>query len=137
MLDEEAKNEMLHDILNSLSEEQKVVTIMYYFDEFSKQEIADTLGIKVTTVDGRLSTARKNIEKGVLSLEKKEGIKLYNISAIPAIPFFLYLLGKAQISENAVNTVAALHTATKHFDNDTKKESKTESKQKQTKKMKQ
>lgn len=129
LLDEEAKNEMLHDILNSLSEEQKVVTIMYYFDEFSKQEIADTLGIKVTTVDGRLSTARKNIEKGVLSLEKKEGIKLYNISAIPAIPFFLYLLGKAQISENAVNTVAALHTATKHFDNDTKKESKTESKQ--------
>lgn len=119
LLDEEAKNEMLHDILNSLSEDQKVVTIMYYFDDFSKQEIADTLGIKVTTVDGRLSTARKNIEKGVLSLEKKEGIKLYNVSAIPAIPFFLYLLGKAKISEEAVNTTA-LHTATRHFTEDTK-----------------
>jgi RNA polymerase sigma-70 factor, ECF subfamily len=123
LLDEDTKNEMLHEILNSLNEEQKVVTIMYYFDDFSKQEIADTLGIKVTTVDGRLSTARKNIEKGVLSLEKKEGIKLYNISAIPAIPFFLYLLGKAQISEDAINKTV-LSTAAKHItEESTKKDS--------------
>lgn len=121
LLNEDTKNEMLHDILNSLSEEQKVVTIMYYFDDFSKQEIADTLGIKVTTVDGRLSTARKNIEKGVLSLEKKQGIKLYNVAAIPAIPFFLYLLGKAEISEDKIGQ-AALHTATKHFANEATKE---------------
>lgn len=93
VLDNKTREDILKDVMSHLSEEQRIVTIMYFYDDMSMKEIAEELGIEQSTVVGRLQTAKKNIKMEISDIQKKEDIKLYNISAIP---FFIWLLGKAQ-----------------------------------------
>ena len=94
-LDNQIKEDILSEILGDLSEEQRAVTLMYYYDDMSMKEIASELGIEMSTVIGRLQTAKKNIKNEVSTIQKRDDIRLYNLSAIPAISFFMWLLGKA------------------------------------------
>lgn len=105
LLDNQTREDILNDVMSHLSEEQRMVTIMYFYDDMTMDEIAEKLGIKTSTVIGRLQTAKKNIKQEVDSIQKKQDIKLYNISAIP---FFMWLLGKAQTEteKEATKTVA-------------------------------
>lgn len=54
--------------INSLSEEQKLITILYYYDDYSVKEISKIIDIPEGTVKSRLSKAReilkKKLEKG-------------------------------------------------------------------------
>ena len=106
-LDAEVKQNIVQDILSGLSEDQRAVTLMYYYDEMSMKEIAEQLGIEMSTVVGRLQTAKKNIKNEVTAIQKRDDIKLYNLSAIPAIPFFMAMLGTArETASTPVTTVA-------------------------------
>lgn len=78
---------LLQEMLDTLSDEQRLCIVMYYFEELSVKEIAEELSVSENTVKSRLNYGRKNIKEKVLELEKK-GTKLY--SMLP-IPFFLYL----------------------------------------------
>lgn len=102
-LDENTRNDIVRDVLNHLSDDQKVVTMMYYYDNMSLKEISEKLGVEMSTVTGRFSLAKKNIKKEVEMIQKRDDLKLYNISAVPAIPLFIYLLGKF----NPANTIPA------------------------------
>ena len=64
---------------------------MFYYEEMSVKDIAQTLGVSENTVKSRLSYGRRKIKEQVLDLEKR-GTKLYSVA--PFV-FFLYLLGKA------------------------------------------
>ena len=88
---------IMQDILNQLSEEQRLCVLMYYYDELSIKEIAETLGCSTGTVKSRLNYARKHIKKEVENQEKK-GTKLYSIAPIP---FILWMLRN---QENAIQT---------------------------------
>lgn len=79
------------EILDHLPEDQRVVIGMFYYEEMSVKDIAQTLGVSENTVKSRLSYGRKKIKEQVMDLEKR-GTKLYNVA--PFV-FFLYLLGKA------------------------------------------
>lgn len=94
-LDNQVKEDILSEIMDHLSEDQRVVTLMYFYDEMTMKEIAEKLDIEQSTVIGRLQTAKKNIKNEVTAIQKRDDIKLYNISAIPAVSFFMWLLGKA------------------------------------------
>ena len=52
-----------------LSQEQKLVTVLYYYDDYSVKEISKILDISEGTVKSRLSKAREILKE---KLEKGE-----------------------------------------------------------------
>lgn len=98
-LDAKTKKQLLWEIINDLSEEQRLVVSMFYFQEMSVADIAENLGVSQGTVKSRLNYARKKIECKVLDLEKK-GTKLYGLAPIP---FLIWLF----IQNQQANAVSA------------------------------
>lgn len=97
-LDAKVKKQLLMDIVNSLSEEQRIVVSMFYFQELPVSTIADDLGVSQNTVKSRLNYARKKIQAKVLDLEK-HGTKLYGLAPVP---FFIWLFLQNQKYNPAV-----------------------------------
>lgn len=90
-MDQQEAKRLVMEILDHLPEDQRVVIGMFYYEEMSVKDIAQTLEVSENTVKSRLSYGRKKIKEQVLDLEKR-GTKLYSVA--PFV-FFLYLLGKA------------------------------------------
>lgn len=86
--DKAETSRLVQEIIDTLSDEQRMCIVMFYAEEMSVKEIAETLGISENTVKSRLNYGRKHIKEKVLELEQK-GTKLYTISPVA---FFLYLL---------------------------------------------
>ena len=89
VIDQKETTRLVKEILDSLSDEQRLVVGMFYYEQMSVKEIAQTLGISENTVKSRLSYGRKKIEMQVKEMEKK-GTKLYSLAPLP----FLLLLFK-------------------------------------------
>ncbi len=73
---EEAKeetNEDLKEILSTLSEKERAVVILRYFEEMSLEEVADAVGEKLSTVKSRLYRALGKM-KGNLTEQKGAGV---------------------------------------------------------------
>lgn len=79
---------LVKEIIDALSEEQRICITMFYIEQMSVKEIAGILGVSENTVKSRLNYGRQKIKEEVLTLEKK-GTKLYGL--VP-FAFFLYLL---------------------------------------------
>ncbi len=79
---------LVHELINSLSEEQRLCILMFHIEGLSISTIASILGCSENTVKSRLNYGRKNIRQKAEELQKK-GYKLYNLAPIP---FLLYLL---------------------------------------------
>ena len=87
-LDQAETSRIVQEILDGLSEEQRFCIMMYYMDQMSVKEIAQTLGVSENTVKSRLNYGRKNIKSKVQELEKK-GTRLLGLAPVA---FFAYLL---------------------------------------------
>lgn len=87
-LDQAETSRIVQEILDELSEEQRFCIMMYYMDQMSVKEIAQTLGVSENTVKSRLNYGRKNIKGKVQELEKK-GVRLLGLAPVA---FFAYLL---------------------------------------------
>ena len=92
VIDRQETTRLINDILATLKAEQRLVVVMYYYEEMSVREIAEKLGISENTVKSRLKYARDKIEVEVRKLEKK-GTKLYSLAPMP---FFTWLLQEAK-----------------------------------------
>lgn len=92
VMDQKETSRLIQEILNSLSDEQRLVVGMFYYEQFSVREIAKTLGVSENTVKSRLNYARKKIEERIVRLEKEQGIRLHGLAPIP----FLLWLFKSQ-----------------------------------------
>ena len=79
---------LIAEILDALPEDQRMCILMYYYDELSVNEIAESLDCSTGTVKSRLNYARKKIKEEVEALEKK-GTKLYGIAPLPFIVWML------------------------------------------------
>lgn len=88
MQDREAQK-LIRKIIDDLPEVQKLCIIGYYYNEEKQDKIAEELGIPVNTVKTNLSRAKAKIKEGVLTLEKKEGTRLYSFA-----PVLLFLFSK-------------------------------------------
>lgn len=88
---------LMQEILDKLSDEQRLCVLMYYYDEVSVGEIAETLECSTGTIKSRLNYARKYIKAEVEALEKK-GTRLYNITPIP---FIIWMLRSEEASHAA------------------------------------
>lgn len=104
-VDNEETNRLIMEIINRLPEDQRLCILMYYYQEMSVAEIASALGLTVSNVKYKLSTARNSIKKGIEKLEK-DGTKLYAV-----FPFALLPSVMAQAAQNvsapAFSTVSA------------------------------
>lgn len=60
---EDYENMDLTKAINGLSEELRVTTVLYYFEDLSTKEIAEILGVAEGTVRSRLARARENLKK--------------------------------------------------------------------------
>lgn len=84
-----ARREIIQEILNTLPEGQRVVTVLHFYDQMSAKEIAEQLGVPMSTITGRLQHAKEAIRAAVSDLQKRDGIKLYEMTPLT---FFIYLM---------------------------------------------
>ncbi len=79
---------ILNEILDDLSEEQRLCIMMFYYQEMTTNEIASDLEVNENSIKSRLRYARLKIQESVVDLEAK-GVRLYGLAPIP---YFIYLL---------------------------------------------
>lgn len=89
ILQDREKQRLVREIINSLSDIQRLCVIGYYYNEEKQEQIAEELGIPVNTVKSHLNRAKSKIKQGVLEIEKKEDTKLYSLA-----PFLLLFFSK-------------------------------------------
>lgn len=99
---EETKNAM-KEILHKLPDEQRLVVLMFYFQELSIKEIASILECSENTVKSRLNYAKKKIKTEVEELEKK-GHKLYGVAPLPLFLWFIKKMAKESSVPNAFSS---------------------------------
>lgn len=80
--------ELVHELIDSLSEEQRLCILMFHIEGISISEIARTMDCSENTVKSRLNYGRKNLRMKAEELQKK-GYKLYSVAPLP---LFLMLL---------------------------------------------
>ena len=103
-LDNEETRRMVRELIDKLPESQRVAVMSHYNAEMSVKEIAELLGVSENTVKSRLNYGRKAIEKGVKEYEK-QGIKLYGLSPLPFLLYFLR--SAAEMGSDAAASAAA------------------------------
>lgn len=104
VIDAKETTRLVNEILNTLSEEQRMVVGMFYYEQMSVKEIAHTLDCSESTVKSRLFHGRKKIESKVLELEKK-GTKLYSLAPVP---FLMLLFKSVEIQSIEIPSAAIL-----------------------------
>ena len=80
--------ELVHELIDSLSEEQRLCILMFHIEGIPISEIARAMDCSENTVKSRLNYGRKNLRMKAEDLQKK-GYKLYSVAPLP---LFLMLL---------------------------------------------
>ena len=73
-VDEVEQKELRESVMraiNALSEKNRLVVTLYYIDGLSYTEISNFLSVPVTTVEGRLHRARKQLKKEMIPMVKE------------------------------------------------------------------
>jgi RNA polymerase sigma-70 factor (ECF subfamily) len=86
-----------------LTDGQRAVMGLYYYEEMSVKEIAEALDIPESTVKGQLRGGRRKVETRVRALEE-EGVKLWGLTPLA---FFRAALQR-DLSQSVPRTVPAL-----------------------------
>ena len=98
-LQNQEKRQLIKEIIDGLSDMQRLCVIGYYYNELKQEEIAQELGIPVNTVKTHLNRAKTKIKKAVIELEEKKGTRLYSFA-----PFLsLYFTMEAEACQAAAN----------------------------------
>lgn len=84
----EETKELVHALLDGLSEEQRMAILMFHLENASISEIAQAMECSENTVKSRLNYGRKNLKIQAEQLQKK-GYKLY---AVAPVLLLVYLL---------------------------------------------
>ena len=82
------RSEIIREMIDSLSEEQRICTMMHYIEDIRIADIAKQLECPESTVKSRLSYARKNIRAAADRLIKK-GYSFYGIAPIQVFTVLL------------------------------------------------
>lgn len=99
-LDNAQTARMIVELIDALPKAQRICTYLYYYDELSVQEIAALTNATENTVKSRLNYARKAIKEGVLEHEKR-GVRLYGLSPLPFLLYYLRMAAQTEASEAA------------------------------------
>ena len=105
-LDNAETARMIDEIVSGLPEAQRMSTLLYYYNEMSVKEIAQIMNVPENTVKSRLNLARKAIKDKVLDYEK-QGVKLYSVSILPFLWYFLRTAAESQANTGAAAACAS------------------------------
>ena len=94
---------LVHEMIDSLSDEQRMCILMFHIEGASVSEIASVMNCSENTVKSRLNYGRKNLKIKAEELRKK-GYRLYSIAPVPLL---LYLLRADEADMAADGTLAA------------------------------
>ena len=83
---EKETQEMVHEMLDTLPDDQRMCILMFHFEGASIREIAEAMECSENTVKSRLNYGRKAIKKKSEELQKK-GCKLYSMAPLPLLLF--------------------------------------------------
>lgn len=86
--DQKQTSEIIQELLDGLADEQRICVMMFYLQDMSIREIAETIGCSENTVKSRLSYARKKIQAQGEVLEKK-GIHLRGLAPLLLLGWLL------------------------------------------------
>ena len=104
-LDRKENARLIREILGELSDGQRLLLGMYYYEQMSVREIAEKLELSPGTVKAQLYRGRKRVEDRVRRLEE-QGVRLFGLSPLP---FLLALLRRQEPGpETAGRTMAAV-----------------------------
>ncbi len=78
----------LKNLIDELPDDQRMCLLMYYFEELSINEIADSLELNTNTIKSRLNYARNKIKVKVEELQK-QGTHLFGVAPIPFLVWML------------------------------------------------
>ena len=111
-LDNQETRRMILELVDNLPPEQRMCVLLRYYDGMSVKDIAQATGVPEGTVKSRLNYARKALKAGVEEYEK-QGVKLYGLSPIPFLLYFLRLdaqqgMGSAVAQAMAQRVVSAV-----------------------------
>lgn len=95
VMQDREKQRLIREIIDGLSEMQRLCVISYYYEGKKQEEIAQELDIPLNSVKSHLLRAKAKIKEEVLALEKEQGTRLYSFA-----PLLLLLL-----NEDAVQCV--------------------------------
>ena len=70
--DERDQRRQVYRAIGSLADEERPVTVLFYFGRHTHKEIAGFLDLSPDTVNNRLRSARKKLEKGILEMAQDE-----------------------------------------------------------------
>ncbi len=97
-------SELVNELLDSLSPEQKICMIMFYLEGQTVEEISTALECNKNTVLSRLNYGRKKIKAKGDELEKK-GYKLYSVSPVALLAILLSFEKKNTIAGSATGAI--------------------------------
>ncbi|NLW15109.1 MAG: sigma-70 family RNA polymerase sigma factor [Erysipelothrix sp.] len=89
--------DIINKIIYKLPEAQRMVIMMFYFEELQISEIANILELNENTIKSRLRYAKQAIENDVRTLEKDTGIKLYGFAPMAFFVWYLKDTVQSQI----------------------------------------
>lgn len=107
---DELKKDVM-ELVDGLSDDKRTAVILYYYNEMTTRQIAESLGVNENTVKSRLVQAKKDLAKGVKELEKKNR-SLFGIAPIPLIIWALRSAAKTTAVPAAAAKIAASTAAT-------------------------
>lgn len=84
-VDKKEASRLIMEIINKLPENKRLVILMYYYQNMQTKEIAEELGLPLTTVKYYLLEARKEIRTELEKLDKK-GTRLYAVLPFALLP---------------------------------------------------
>ncbi len=99
---ENEEKEIISEMINSLSDEQRMCVLMYYIEEMSVKEIAEIVGCSEGTVKSRLNYGRKNIKEKAEALQKKG----YVFGSLSALALFIFIFRRG--TENAATNASVI-----------------------------
>jgi len=81
------KQRLIREIIDGLSDVQRICIISYYYNEKKQEAIAESLGIPTNTVKTHLSRAKRKIRDAIIDLDEKQGTRLYSVSPLLMLLF--------------------------------------------------
>lgn len=101
----EETRELVHSLMDSLSEEQRLCILMFHIEGASILEIAEAMDCSENTVKSRLNYGRKNLKVKAEELQKK-GYKLYSVAPVVLLVYLLRSDREVMAAENTGKTPA-------------------------------
>ena len=123
-LEQKETARLVQELLGELSDGQRLLVGMYYYEQIPVRQIAESLGVSEGTVKNQLFRSRKKVEAGVKKLEK-QGVKLFGLAPMPFLAALLKNSSPAAEGSKAVLTkvmsetgasYAAIHVGRRFFE---------------------